>query len=110
MNYQMTFRWPEEGYRCGATMITPQMALTAAHCISREEDGLDPGLTVKMYDGGEYTIKEFRTNECWVHEWGSPYSADIAIMVLDRPIPNAVEGVHYVPYWDAETMGDVVGR
>lgn len=23
MLYQMTFRWPEEGYRCGATMITP---------------------------------------------------------------------------------------
>ena len=86
------------------------MALTAAHCISKDEDGLNPGLTVKMYDGGEYEIKEFRTNECWVHEWGSPYSADIAIIVLDRPIPDAIEGVHYVPYWDAETMGDVVGR
>ena len=66
------------------------MALTAAHCISKDEDGLNPGLTVKMYDGGEYEIKEFRTNECWNFGNGGPYSADIAIMVLDRPIPNAV--------------------
>ena len=33
MDYQMAFKWPEEGHRCGATMITPQIALTAAHCI-----------------------------------------------------------------------------
>ena len=60
-------------------------------------------------DGNTYGIKEFRGNECWWNE-GQPYSADIAIMVLDEPVPNAVEGTHYVKLWDAEEMGSVEGR
>ena len=32
------------------------------------------------------------------------------MMILDTPIPNAIKGVHYVDTWNAETMGDVVGR
>ena len=35
---------------------------------------------------------------------GGPFSADIAIMVLDRPIENAVEGLDYVNIWNAATM------
>ena len=31
-------------------------------------------------------------------------------MVLDRPVPNAVEGRHYVKMWDASEMGSVQGR
>ena len=31
-------------------------------------------------------------------------------MILDRPIPNAIKGVHYVDPWNAETMGDVIGK
>jgi len=51
---------------------------------------LDPGLTVKLADGGVYGIKEIRTNECWDFLWKEPYSADIAMFILDRPIPDAV--------------------
>ena len=32
------------------------------------------------------------------------------MIILDRPIPDAVEGIHYVKTWDAETMGDEAGR
>ena len=32
-DYPMVFKWPEEGFRCGATMVSDQMALTAAHCV-----------------------------------------------------------------------------
>ena len=110
MDYQMAFKWPYGRSRCGATMITDQMALTAAHCISERENGPNTQHRVQMHNGEIFGIKEFRTNECWDFNTGSPYSADIAIMILDRPIPNAIKGVHYVDPWNAEDMGDVIGR
>ena len=108
-DYPMVFKWPEEGFRCGATMVSPQMALTAAHCVTAAWDSGNPNLTVKLADGETYGIKEFRTNECWDFNFGGPYSADIAIMILDRPIANAEEGKHFIKTWDAATMGDVAG-
>ena len=107
----MVFKWPDQGFRCGATMISDQMALTAAHCISQYEDQNpeDLNLTVTLGDGNTYGIKEFRANECWWNP-GQPYSEDIAIMVLDEPVPNAVEGRQYVKLWNAGEMGSVEGR
>ena len=46
-------------------MITDQIALTSAHCVSETEDGTYPGLTVRMENGEQYAIREFRVNECW---------------------------------------------
>ena len=106
----MVFKWPDQGFRCGATMISDQMALTAAHCITQAWDQNPDALnmTVTLGDGNTYGIKEFRGNECW---WdGQPFAADIAIMVLDRPVPNAVEGKHYIKLWNAEEMGSVAGK
>ena len=40
--FKMSFKWPKGDFRCGATMISDQMALTAAHCFSAAED-LDAG-------------------------------------------------------------------
>ena len=33
--YPMSFKWPEDDPSCGATMISPQHAITAAHCLGR---------------------------------------------------------------------------
>ena len=91
-DFRMAFKWPEGEFRCGATMISPQMALTAAHCFSRKENEDAGDLTVQLVSGESYRISEFRANRCWDferNENGGPYSADIAIMVLDRPIKNA---------------------
>lgn len=64
-----------------------------------------------LNDGQSYGISEFRVNDCWDFSgWGGPYSSDIAIMVLDRPVENAVAGTHYVDIWDASERGDVEGK
>ena len=108
--YPMAFMWPEGDFRCGATMISETMALTAAHCIDGEE-ARDPGnMNVVLHDGERYGIKEFRANDCWDFRSYHPFSTDIAIMVLDRPIENAVRGRDYVDIWNTDKMGDVVGK
>jgi hypothetical protein len=107
--YPMVFKWPENSFRCGATMISPQVALTAAHCVREYEDSGNPDLQVRLGDGQLYGIESFRTNECWWN-MGQPFSADIAMMYLDRPVEGAEEGTHYIKMWDADTQGSVEGR
>ena len=117
--YPMAFRWPERSPRCGATMITPQVALTAAHCVGRSEDNSNNlnNLDVELTDGNgnltTYDIVDIRANNCWWTEansgWTRRMAADIAFLILDRPIENAVEGKHYVKVWN-EDEGDIVGR
>lgn len=69
--YPMAFRWPERSPRCGATMITPQVALTAAHCVGRNEDNSNNlnNLDVVLTDGEgnltTYDIVDIRANDCW---------------------------------------------
>jgi len=36
--YPAVFKWPKAGPRCGATMVAPRVALTAAHCVSAGEN------------------------------------------------------------------------
>ena len=61
-----------------------------------------------MSSGDKYGIKEFRVNECW--DQNDTGAADFAIMILDRPIPGAKKGVHYVDTWNGEENGDEAGK
>ena len=91
-------------------MITDQIALTAAHCVQKSEEGMNPGLSVTMSNGATYGIKEFRSHDCWDFTENGDHNADIAMMILDKPIPGAKKGVHYVDTWNTAKMGNVVGK
>lgn len=41
---------------------------------------------------------------------GLPNPADMAILVLRDPIPNAVEGTDYVKVWNADVSGDMTDK
>ena len=116
--YPAVFKWPKNSPRCGATMISPQMALTAAHCVSQGEDmAQNLNMQIELTDGdgnfNTYDITDIRANECWWTEsGGNRYAADIAFLVLDRPIDcggDCIEGYHYLKYWDTDIDGDITG-
>ena len=91
--------------RCTATMITPQVAITAAHCVRSFEEGFrakdheDGRLKVKV-GGQKRTIREIRVPECWDYDNQGPLNVDIAMLILNKSLDNAEEGVHYAKIWD----------
>ena len=56
-------------------------------------------LRVKV--GGQYRrIKEIRTTDCWDFQRQGPFSTDVAIMILHKPLDDAEEGIDYLKLWD----------
>ena len=124
--YPAVFKWPRDSPRCGATMVSRRMALTAAHCVrGRENIDSDLSMPVELTDGDDnyttYNIVDIRVNECWNRDidpygYNSSYArkweADIAVLVLDRdisPAGGAVEGTHYLKPWVTADDGSVEG-
>ena len=74
-------------------------------------------MQIELTDGNNvyttYNIVDIRANECWFSGQApagmNRYSADVAILILDRDITPAggipVEGTHYLKPW--ETNPDV---
>ena len=98
----MSFTWPTYSPWCSGTMISPQMALTAAHCVPEGWNNANVPAHVKIkltnpdenvpeeqYE--EFNVKEIRVSDCWEFDdniWDT-ISADLAILILDREKPNA---------------------
>ena len=104
-------------------MISPRVALTAAHCVFDGMDGVNPRrdngnkidvtLTNSDPNGAPFTtyIQEIRSNECWFYEnYAVVWGGDLAMLILEDEKPNAVRGVDYIDVWDDEADGDITGE
>ena len=57
---------------------------------------------LKVKVGSQYRrIKEIRTTNCWDFSRQGPFSADVALMILNKPLDDVVEGVDYLKLWDS---------
>ena len=113
-DWPMSFFWPmgrfvgfeHLGMRCSATMISDRVAVTSAHCVKKAEVGKIKkrnriNYLVKLNGGtGLRAIKEIRVDDCWDFKREGPWSNDLAMLFLDKPIKNAVKGVDYVELWN----------
>ena len=82
-NFPMAFPYPMGSPGCGATMISKQHAITAAHCLEAGE--FEP-FKLELSNGDVHTVVERRPNDCYDLKTGLPNPADVAILVLDEPI------------------------
>ena len=104
-DWRMTFFWPwksrnaADNYNCSATMISENVALTAAHCISKKWIKKGSKLSrkwqkkLKVKLPGEYRtrrIVEIRVDSCWNFGREGPNSNDLALLFLNSSIQNAV--------------------
>ena len=106
-DWKMQFRWPKtpgepKAYRCTATMVSPQVALTAAHCVRPNEVGVRTGSSrLKVKIAGQHRrVREIRVPECWNFGRMGPFNVDVAMLILNKPLDDAVEGVDYARVWD----------
>ena len=106
-DFPFAFPWPKEDPICGGTMVTRQHMITAAHCV---EHGPTP-FNIE-HKGNTYRVIEQRPLSCYTnkaHEgFDIQFPADIAILVLEEPIPNAVAGDDYLDLWDVEEMNSTM--
>ena len=106
-DYRYEFPYPMgDEPDCVATMVTDQIAVTSAHCFTKDLKPFD----VQMWDGEVYTVSDIRPNDCWDLENTVPNTADIALFVLDRPIPNAQPNVDFVQVWSENELGTEVRK
>ena len=121
-NYPESFGWGV-GFLCSATMISPRVAITAAHCIPDGWDGTNPTddsgdaieVTLTNSDPNKAdfttTIQEIRTSECW-HENKFTFIADgdLAMLILTAEKTDAQLGTDYIDIWDEATDGTITGE
>ena len=89
-DYAFAFNYKDGS--CGATMIHPRFAISAAHCL--EIEGFEE-FDIEL-SGNTYRVVERRFPSCYQLDIGLPNSADVVVFVLDKDISPAVKGVDYV--------------
>ena len=57
-------------------------------------------LAERFTEDGWGKIVEIRASDCWDLRNYTPWNNDLALLYFENPIPNAVEGQHYLKFWD----------
>ena len=110
---------------CSGTLITPNMVLTAQHCIAPVENEVNGGVVCdytsfgNAYDGDQIIV----TTETQLSQDAQDYyevsevitppgeglcGADIALLVLSSPVPQS-EAIPYAPRVDSPVVADPSG-
>ena len=93
-------------------MISPSVAITAAHCIEKSWVGKIPRkhqrkAKVQLNGGnGRRRVTEIRVDDCWNFNREGPNSNDLALLYLNKPIKNQVPGRDYVRIWNPAEHDD----
>lgn len=95
------------GHFCGASLIHPRYAITAAHCVEDLEPE-DLYLILGLHNLDDQEFDAFAIIDIIIHPNWDPYfsDSDIALLVLDR----AAEGYESLPLVHSESDLDDVGN
>lgn len=89
---------------CTATLVSPTVVLTAAHCLLDPETGIQAQPSEVRFVVGEDAqrpLAELQPVRLWTHPryslWAETSRDDVAVMILDQPATELLPGIQPLP-------------
>ena len=98
---KLFFRAPDGDYVCSAQFISPNVILTAAHCVRDPETGnwYEDFIFALQYNAGKYgavySYDCVATRNAWVQPGFEKFLADYAMIRVDKPSRTGNFGTHW---------------